>query len=106
MRPLFVVLIAIGTALISGGIGFVAGAGIAGISGGVIGGALGVCVATETAQAEGYLTPQESATVTNQVLTRLAKASKNALEQAGATVNSSDGEAKIDCQDLMKDLPK
>jgi len=103
MRPLFVVLIALGTALISGGIGFVAGAGIAGISGGVIGGALGVCITTETAQAQGYLTPSESQAVTNKVLARLAKASKNTLEQAGATVDS---QAKIDCQDLMKDLPQ
>ncbi|AMW29314.1 MULTISPECIES: hypothetical protein [Arthrospira] len=60
MKTIHVVLIAVATALFSGGIGFVGGTAIGGIGGAAAGVLLGICITAETAQQEGILTPEQA----------------------------------------------
>ncbi|EDZ91710.1 hypothetical protein H4N54_04140 [Limnospira fusiformis KN01] len=60
MKTIHVVLIAVATALFSGGIGFVGGTAIGGVGGAAAGVFLGICITAETARQEGFLTTEQA----------------------------------------------
>jgi hypothetical protein len=73
MKPLYVVLTAIATAIVGGGIGFVVGAGIGGI-GGIIGGVpLGACAALNVASEQRLVTPEQATQILGQMKEKLGK---------------------------------
>ncbi len=73
MKPIFIILIAIGTGIIGGCVGFITGASI-GAVGGVAGGALlGVCTTLDTAKAEGLIAPQQVDEIMVKVKERVGK---------------------------------
>ncbi|MGC9525760.1 MAG: hypothetical protein ACP5D7_09505 [Limnospira sp.] len=60
MKPVYVVLIAIATAIVGGGIGLVGGVALGGFGGMAGGTLLGICITTETAREEGLLTAEQA----------------------------------------------
>ncbi|MGH8001639.1 MAG: hypothetical protein ACREPR_20000, partial [Brasilonema sp.] len=73
MKPIYVVLIALLTAIVSGAGGFIAGAALGGF-GGVIGGAaIGICTTTEIARQQGLLTQEQEAKVIAQIKEKISQ---------------------------------
>jgi hypothetical protein len=67
MKPIYVILIAIATALVGGGIGFVAGVAIGGVGGAAGGALLGICITTETAREDGLLTAEQATQLVDRI---------------------------------------
>lgn len=94
MKPIYVVLIAIATALVGGGIGFVGGAAIGGF-GGIAGGTLlGVCITTETAKQEGLLTEEQA----TQLVDRIRQNAETDLQLQSGDLQD------LNCEEVTRNL--
>ena len=94
MKPIYVVIIAIVTGLISGGVGLLVGTGLGGFTGAVGGGMLGVCVTIERAKQENLLTEAEAEKLLNQI--------KTSLQQEWEI--SDQDIAQFNCTQVMQEL--
>lgn len=91
MKPIYVVLIAIASALVGGLIG----AGVGGVAGGVAGGAggaslgfkYGICTATDVAKNQKLLSPAQAEQLTSQAY---AQANKTLAEKGLPAISSQD----------------
>lgn len=104
MKPIYVALIAIASALVGG----IVGTGLGGVAGGVAGGAggsalgfkLGICTATDIAKTQKLLSPAQTEQLSNQAY---AQANKTLTEKGLPALTSQDCQST---RDQMNTLTK
>lgn len=98
MKPIYAILLAIGTGLVGGAIGFFLGEPTGVVLGTGVGTVYGGCKALQTAEKDGLLKPEQSQKV-------IQETTKQVIATFG--VNQLEGlPSKIDCQELIAGAEK